>query len=211
MTANRLEMGVQLKHFFFFFFFKSQEFIGHIKKKPALYDNKSSHICHQWHSRFCKMLHQLKFVTLVHPTVRESSVVRALVFTTTGQVGVQRAHSEQAVVAHALHGHRYRPSTVPLTGTWFTTASIWGLYFYWGIPCHRIDPSWGRPIELFNVPASASHDWCNKGPGMLSCLWDCAYKRTLAVNWKVSHVATAGFLSLSEWSSTMCPTPINPK
>ena len=24
------------------------------------------------------------------------------------------------------------------------------------------------------------HDWCNKGRGMLSCLWDGAYKRTLA-------------------------------
>ena len=26
------------------------------------------------------------------------------------------------------------------------------------------------------------HDWCNKGRGVLSCLWDGAYKRTLAVN-----------------------------
>ena len=30
---------------------------------------------------------------------------------------------------------------------------------------HRIDPSWGGPIELFLVPAS-THDWCNKGCGM---------------------------------------------
>ena len=28
-----------------------------------------------------------------------------------------RAHSEQAVVAHACHGHRYRPSSVPRSGT----------------------------------------------------------------------------------------------
>ena len=28
------------------------------------------------------------------------------------------------------------------------------------------------------------HDWCNKGRGMLSCLWDDAYKRTLSANWK---------------------------
>ena len=28
------------------------------------------------------------------------------------------------------------------------------------------------------------HDWCNKGRGVLSCLWDGAYKRTLAVNRK---------------------------
>ena len=43
----------------------------------------------------------------------------------------ERAHSEQAVVAHACHGHRYRPSPVP--------------------------PSvlHGGPIELFLVPASA--------------------------------------------------------
>ena len=35
-----------------------------------------------------------------------------------------------------------------------------------------IDPSWGGPIELFLVPASAP------------CLWDDAYKRTLAANRK---------------------------
>ena len=29
----------------------------------------------------------------------------------------KRAHSEQAVVAHACHGHKYRPSPVPLSGT----------------------------------------------------------------------------------------------
>ena len=28
-----------------------------------------------------------------------------------------RSHSEQAVVAHACHGHGYRPSPVPLSGT----------------------------------------------------------------------------------------------
>ena len=28
----------------------------------------------------------------------------------------KRAHSEQAVVAHACHGHMYRPSSVPLFG-----------------------------------------------------------------------------------------------
>ena len=36
----------------------------------------------------------------------------------------------------------------------------------------RIDPSWGGPIELFLVPASAPR------------LWDGAYKRTLAANRK---------------------------
>ena len=28
-----------------------------------------------------------------------------------------QVRSEQAVVAHACHGHRYRPSLVPLSGT----------------------------------------------------------------------------------------------
>ena len=42
----------------------------------------------------------------------------------------------------------------------------------------RIDPSWGGPIVLFLVPASApQRPWY-----VLSCLWDGAYKRTLAVN-----------------------------
>ena len=30
---------------------------------------------------------------------------------------------------------------------------------------------------------------------MLSCLWDDAYKRTLAANQRVAHVAAAGFFS----------------
>ena len=39
-----------------------------------------------------------------------------------------------------------------------------------------IDPSWGGPIELFLVPVSAPRLlWY-----VLSCLWDGAYKRTLA-------------------------------
>ena len=37
----------------------------------------------------------------------------------------------------------------------------------------RIDPSWGGPIELFLVPASApQRPWY-----VLSCLWDGAYKK----------------------------------
>ena len=42
----------------------------------------------------------------------------------------------------------------------------------------RIDPSWGGPIELFLVPASAPRL-------VLSCMCDGAYKSTLAVNRKV--------------------------
>ena len=36
----------------------------------------------------------------------------------------------------------------------------------------RIDPSWGGPIELFLVPASAQMLWY-----VLSCLWDSAYNQ----------------------------------
>ena len=43
----------------------------------------------------------------------------------------------------------------------------------------RIDPSWGEPIELFLVTASAP-----RLVYVLSCLWDGAHKNTLAVNRK---------------------------
>ena len=46
----------------------------------------------------------------------------------------------------------------------------------------RIDPSWDGPIELFLVPASAPRLVLQRY--VLSCLWDGAYKRTLAVNRK---------------------------
>ena len=51
--------------------------------------------------------------------------------------------------------------------------------FAHGAMGRRIDPSWGGPIELFLIPASAPRQklWY-----VLSCLWDVAYKRTLAVN-----------------------------
>ena len=47
----------------------------------------------------------------------------------------------------------------------------------------RIDSSWGGPIELFLVIASAPRLGYQRLWYVLSCLWDCAYKRTLAVNW----------------------------
>ena len=56
----------------------------------------------------------------------------------------------------------------------------------------RIDPSWGGPIELFLVPASLLRMVQQRPWYVLSCLWDGAYKRTLAVN---RHVAAADFLS----------------
>ena len=42
----------------------------------------------------------------------------------------------------------------------------------------RIDP-----LSYFSFQP-VLHDWHNKGCGMLSCLWDDAYKRTLAANQK---------------------------
>ena len=43
---------------------------------------------------------------------------------------------------------------------------------------HEVDP-----LSYFSFEP-VLHDWCNKGRGMLSCLWDDAYKRTLAANLK---------------------------
>ena len=60
----------------------------------------------------------------------------------------------------------------------------------------QIDPSRGGPIELFLIPASAPRLVQQRPLYVLSCLWDGAYKRTLAVNQKkVAYVAAAGFLS----------------
>ena len=49
--------------------------------------------------------------------------------------------------------------------------------FAHGVMGRRIDPSWAEPIELFLIPASAPRL-------VLSCLWDDAYKRTLAADQK---------------------------
>ena len=52
--------------------------------------------------------------------------------------------------------------------------------FAHGAMGHQIDTSWGGPIELFLVLASAPQRlWY-----VLSCLGDGAYKRTLAANRK---------------------------
>ena len=57
--------------------------------------------------------------------------------------------------------------------------------FAHGAMGHRIDLSWGGPIELFLVhPVLHVTLRCNKGCGMCYPVWDGAYKRTLAVNWK---------------------------
>ena len=78
----------------------------------------------------------------------------------------------------------------------------------------RIDPSWGGPIELFLVPASAPRlDWCNKGRGM--CYPVCGMvhiKEPLLLIGKSSLCGGSGFsFSLSEWSLIICPMPYNGK
>ena len=75
-----------------------------------------------------------------------------------------------------------------------------------------IDPSWGGPIELFLVPASAPELVKQRLWYVLSCLWDGAYKRTLAVNQKeLSMWQQWVSCILSEWSFTKCLTPYNHK
>ena len=49
---------------------------------------------------------------------------------------------------------------------------------------HRVNPLWDGPIELFLVPDSAPRLVQQRPWYVLSCLWDGAYKRTLAVNQK---------------------------
>ena len=56
--------------------------------------------------------------------------------------------------------------------------------FAHGAMGRRIDHSWGRPIELFLVPASVPPLVYQRLWYVLSCLWDDAYERTLAANRK---------------------------
>ena len=72
----------------------------------------------------------------------------------------------------------------------------------------RIDPSWGGPIELFLVPASA--------PRLVVCVYlVCGMvhiKEPLLLIDKSSLCGGSGFpFSLSEWSLTICLTPYNRK
>ena len=48
----------------------------------------------------------------------------------------------------------------------------------------RIDPSWGGPIELFLIPATAPRLVYQRPWYVQSCLCDGAYKRTHAANRK---------------------------
>ena len=56
--------------------------------------------------------------------------------------------------------------------------------FAHGAMGRQIDPSRGGPIELFLIPASAPPLVKQRLWYVLSCLWDDAYQRTLAANWK---------------------------
>ena len=57
-------------------------------------------------------------VLLYAPFHRQDNTYHGLCYTSREALaGTRSAHSKQAVVAHACHGHRYRPSPVPLFGT----------------------------------------------------------------------------------------------
>ena len=45
------------------------------------------------------------------------------------------------------------------------------------------DRSFIDPLSYFSFQ-SVLQDWCNKDWYVLSCMWDDAYKITLAANWK---------------------------
>ena len=79
--------------------------------------------------------------------------------------------------------------------------------FAHGAMGRRIDPSWGGPIELFLVPASAPRlGMCYPVCGMMHI------KEHLLFIGKSSPCGGSGFpLSLSEWTFTICPTPYNRK
>ena len=69
-----------------------------------------------------------------------------------------------------------------------------------------IDPSWGGPIELFLIPASAPRLVCAILSGMV------LIKKTLQLIGKSSPCSSSRFpLSLSEWFFTIYPTPYNRK
>ena len=84
--------------------------------------------------------------------------------------------------------------------------------FTHGAMGRRIDPSWGGPIELFLVPASAPR-LRNKGRGMCYSVCGMVHiKEPLLLIGKSNPRSGSGFpLSLSEWSFTICQTPYNRK
>ena len=78
--------------------------------------------------------------------------------------------------------------------------------FAHGAMGRRIDPTWGRPIDLFLVPASAPRLVYYPVCGMMHI------KEPLLLIGKSTLGGGSGFpLSLSEWSFTIYPTPYNRK
>ena len=77
--------------------------------------------------------------------------------------------------------------------------------FAHGVMGRRIDPSWGGPIELLLVPASAP-----RLVYVLSCLCLVHIKYPLLLIGKNSLCGGSRFpFSLSEWSLTICLMPYN--
>ena len=62
----------------------------------------------------------------------------------------------------------------------------------------------GGPIDFFHS-SQCSTTGVTKAWYVLFCLWDDAYKRFLAANQRVAHVAAAGFFSIAECSFTIYP------
>ena len=83
--------------------------------------------------------------------------------------------------------------------------------FAHGAMGRRINPSWGGPIELFLVPASAPAS--NKGRGMCNPVCGMMHiNEPLLLIGKSSPCGGSGFpLSLSVWYFTICLTPNNRK
>ena len=77
--------------------------------------------------------------------------------------------------------------------------------FAHGAMGHRIDPSWGGPIELYFSFQAVLHDWCNKDRGMYYPVCGMVHiKEPLLLIGKSSPCGGSGFpLSLSEWSDAI--------
>ena len=85
------------------------------------------------------------------------------------------------VVGSILHGGSIELFLVPSKGA--RCSSVVRAFIHGAIG-RRIDPSWGRPIELVLVPASAPRLVKQRPWYVLPCLMDDAYKRTIAANRK---------------------------
>ena len=98
-----------------------------------------------------------------------------------------------------------------ITIFWHSTSSVVRAFVY-GAMGRRIDLSWGGPIELFLVQASAPR-LGNKGRGMRYPVCGMMHiKEPLLLIGKSSPCGGSRFPpSQSEWSFTICMTPYNPK